>query len=313
MEHSSSLIDVILASNIALVIDTKVMETHISDHFLICSVLNLKSPKTPPNYIKSSNLKNYNAENFLLDLQAHQVAWTENYLITDASEELDYFNQVFLDILDEHAPIKIIKLKHRKCAFLDEDTRDLMIERNQVLKIARETKSPCDWELYRASCKHVKTRLREAEMNFVQNELQQCKKNSSKWKVIRNCAPRKESTQPAYSRDLKTLADEFNEFFSSVGAKAVADSVSSLANSDFNDMSSSFPDQQLYPDSEQFQSWEVNKVIIIIIESECYCVYNQRKMLRGFFGNLIFAIIARKLCGNHLHILSRSKKDGPTI
>lgn len=39
MEHSSSLIDVILASNIALVIDTKVMETHISDHFLICSVL----------------------------------------------------------------------------------------------------------------------------------------------------------------------------------------------------------------------------------------------------------------------------------
>ena len=52
-EHSSSLIDVILASNIALVIDTKVMETHISDHFLIYSVLNLKSPKTPPNYIKS--------------------------------------------------------------------------------------------------------------------------------------------------------------------------------------------------------------------------------------------------------------------
>ena len=61
MEHSSSLIDVILASNIALVIDTKVMETHISDHFLIYSVLNLKSPKTLPNYIKSSNLKNYNA------------------------------------------------------------------------------------------------------------------------------------------------------------------------------------------------------------------------------------------------------------
>ena len=76
-------------------------------------------------------------------------------------------------------------------------------------------------------------------MNFVQNELQQCKKNSSKWKVIRNCAPRKESTQPAYSRDLKTLADEFNGFFTSVGAKAAADSASSLANSDFNDISSS--------------------------------------------------------------------------
>ena len=26
-------------------------------------------------------------------------------------------------------------------------------------------------------------------------------------------------------------------------------------------------------------------------------------MLRGFFGNLIFAIIARMLCGNHLNCL----------
>ena len=111
-EHSSSLIDVILASNIALVIDTKVMETHISDHFLIYSVLNLKSPKTPPNYIKSRTLKNYNAESFLLDLQAQQVAWTENFLITDVlSEKLEHFNQVFLDILHKHAPIKRIKLK----------------------------------------------------------------------------------------------------------------------------------------------------------------------------------------------------------
>ena len=27
-------------------------------------------------------------------------------------------------------------------------------------------------------------------------------------------------------------------------------------------------------------------------------------MLRGFFGNLIFAIIARMLCGNHLNNIS---------
>ena len=90
-------------------------------------------------------------------------------------------------------------------------------------------------------------------MNFVQNELQQCEKNNSKWKVIRNCVPRKESTQPTYSRDMKTLADKKNAFFTSVGAKAAADSASLLANSDFNDISSSFTAQQLYPDSEQFQ------------------------------------------------------------
>ena len=49
------------------------------------------------------------------------------------------------------------------------------------------------------------------------------------------------------------MADEFNAFFTSVGAKAAADSASLLANSDLNDISSSFSAQQLHPNLEQFQ------------------------------------------------------------
>ena len=32
-------------------------------------------------------------------------------------------------------------------------------------------------------------------------------------------------------------------------------------------------------------------------------------MLRGFFGNLIFVIIARMLCGNHLKIMRTMTED----
>ena len=49
------------------------------------------------------------------------------------------------------------------------------------------------------------------------------------WKTIRNCIPRKETTQPVYTRDIKLLANEFNEFFTTVGARTV-DTVKSLAN-----------------------------------------------------------------------------------
>ena len=41
-----------------------------------------------------------------------------------------------------------------------------------------------------------------------------------KWKVIRSCIPRRETTQQVYTRDLKEVADEFNQFFTSVGARA---------------------------------------------------------------------------------------------
>ena len=44
------------------------------------------------------------------------------------------------------------------------------------------------------------------------------------WKTIGNCIPRKEVTQPVYTRDMKILAEEFNEFFTSVGARAAAGS-----------------------------------------------------------------------------------------
>ena len=97
---------------------------------------------------------------------------------------------------------------------------------------------------------HANMSRREGERNFVQSERQGCKKNNSKWKVIRNCIPRKESTQLAYSRDLKTLADECNAFFTSVGAKAADDSASLFSNSDFYDSSSSSSAQQPSPDSE---------------------------------------------------------------
>jgi len=42
--------------------------------------------------------------------------------------------------------------------------------------------------------------------------------------VIRNCIPTKEKSRPVYLRDVTELINEFNEFFTSVGARAAAES-----------------------------------------------------------------------------------------
>ena len=49
---------------------------------------------------------------------------------------------------------------------------------------------------------------------------QGCQNTSSQWKLTRNCLRRKEATQQVYTREVKAVAEEFNEFFVSVGAKA---------------------------------------------------------------------------------------------
>lgn len=73
---SETLIDVIMTSNSALVTDSGVVETHISDHYLVYAVLNFKTPKPLPTYVISKSYKNYDSESFVNDLA--QVPWCED-------------------------------------------------------------------------------------------------------------------------------------------------------------------------------------------------------------------------------------------
>ena len=45
-------------------------------------------------------------------------------------------------------------------------------------------------------------------------------------KIIKNCIPRKESTQQVYTKDMKEVANEFNQFFTSVGRRVSEDCAS---------------------------------------------------------------------------------------
>ncbi len=75
----------------------------------------------------------------------------------------------------------------------------------------------------------MKTLLRTAQSNYVRNQIEKYKGNSrSMWKVIRECLPSRDSDKPIYQKDHKVLANEFNEYFASVG-KTAADKVKKLA------------------------------------------------------------------------------------
>ena len=85
-----------------------------------------------------------------------------------------------------------------------------MRSRDGLLRNAHRTGMPLDWELHRDLREEVKTKLRGAEKGYIQEELERSQNTRSKWKVIRSCIPRRETTQQVYTRDLKEVADEFN-------------------------------------------------------------------------------------------------------
>ncbi|XP_068680135.1 uncharacterized protein [Montipora foliosa] len=244
--QSSSLIDVILTSDASLVVDSGVEETHISDHFLVYSKLELKRPKPEQIYITCRSYKHYDAHDFVEDLL--QVPWYENSLIGDVNGKVEHFDANFGSVLDRHAPIKNMKIRYRQCPFMNQEIKHQMRIRDKLHKIARVTKLPVDWNNFYLQRNEVKNMLRNAEKAYVQGEIRNNNSNkNSLWKVIRKCLPRREVTQPVYSKDVKTLADDFNAFFASVGSNASGASKSLAAEHDLSVLASTIAPEGVVP------------------------------------------------------------------
>ena len=81
----------------------------ISDHNLVEVVLKVKTPRVKPAYITVRSVSNYNSESFLEDLS--YVPWHMVNFFDDVDDRVETFNSLFLEVLDEHAPIKRIRIK----------------------------------------------------------------------------------------------------------------------------------------------------------------------------------------------------------
>ena len=81
-----------------------------------------------------------------LSSDLNKIPWYQNILSDDVNEKLRLINEAFIRVLDNHAPIKKIKIYHRRCPFINEEINEKMAKRDQAHKIARETGAPLDWQ-----------------------------------------------------------------------------------------------------------------------------------------------------------------------
>ena len=84
------------------------------------------------------------------------------------------------------------------------------------------------------------------------------------WKAIRNCIPGKEITQPVYTGDVKLLTNEFNELFTTVGARAT-ETVKSLANENGISLMPPTNSDTFFGDEFSFRAvstFEIRKIVL---------------------------------------------------
>ena len=216
-ENSKSLIDVIMTTSKTFVNLSDVLTCSISDHNLIYVVLSLKTPRVKPSYVTIRSCANYYAEQFVEDLTF--VPFHVISVFDDFDDQVDTFNTLFSEILNEHAPVKRIKIKSRPNSFVTPEIRQLMKTRDKWHKRAITTNDRLHWNAYRFFRQEVKRELRLAEKCHVRSEILNSKHNTNAiWKIINRCLPKKTHRHPNITSDQYVLANTFNEYFTSVGS-----------------------------------------------------------------------------------------------
>ena len=111
--HSSTLIDHIYTSDTSIVSNILVPATGISDHFPVCCTLSVKTVKPVLNVHSSivyRCFKQFDARAFLMDLHVVPFKNVDNF--SDPYVALSHWIDLFLDVINKHAPLK--KEKKRK-------------------------------------------------------------------------------------------------------------------------------------------------------------------------------------------------------
>ena len=117
------------------VLTSGVVNTQLSDHSLVYTILRSSAPGTPSRKICFRSLKNFSPENFVHDMEIVP------FHIIDLFDELDdkvYASELlFVGVFNEHAPIKRTMIRGNQVPYMMEQWRRVIRHRNQLWKFTR--------------------------------------------------------------------------------------------------------------------------------------------------------------------------------
>ena len=219
--------DIVLTSPNSPVRRSGVLNTTISDHLPVYVELKLKSPKPSPYYITVRSYKNYSPSLFIADLASNQShSLLSIFHVDDVNTKLHILNKTIQSTLVSHAPIKTVKIRSRPCPFVTREKKDLMKTRDQLHRRYLQTRDDLDWSSFKNSRNAVKRMLKNSEINYYMEEVQRHRNNpGSLWKIINQAIPSQGQDKLSYTKDPKTVANEYNQFFSSIGSNTADASI----------------------------------------------------------------------------------------
>ena len=199
----------------------------ISDHDLVGCVRKLNNNRYQPRTITCRNYRNYEPASMRQDLT--ESNFDIIYEMNDANSAWVYLFEILTTVFNKHAPKITKRVKGRLCPWLTAEIKQVMNNRDYILRRFRKHKQSADWEVYKTLRNNCTNQIRKAKREYYQNLLEENRKNpKSFWNTIKKIFPgSKTNTANASPSHIKSSNNDHNlstsnifcKFFSTVATK----------------------------------------------------------------------------------------------
>ena len=228
-ESSETLLDHIYVNNNENICQSGVIELGISDHYMTyCTRKVTRGQIGKHNKVKIRSMKNYCKDLLISKLQSTQ--WSAVFQSNNINEAWEIFKTIFIQIIDDIAPEKEIRIKVRSEPWMNSEILELIYERDKMLKKANLDKTNKNLRAQYNKLRNIVTKtIKLTKSNYFRNKVEENRYNPKLlWKQFKSIGYRnkiKEKSRIVLDidnekcHDSKTITNFMCNFFTNVAKK----------------------------------------------------------------------------------------------
>ncbi len=228
---TQTIIDLVLVSDKSRIADSGVRNYGLSDHSIVfCTRKIKKAVLNCHRSIRIRSLKRYSKEAF--DDCLNLKNWSAVLQCNDVDKACFIFKCMFLEAVDNLAPFKVVRVKQRTEPWINDDILEAIRLRNKKYGIFRRNKDDQSWAEYKKVRNEVNRLVVNAKKAYFNEKIVEYRNDSGKlWNSLKQLgySSRLKTKTSNITLDLGnnvtaekvTVADSFNNYFSSVASKLV--------------------------------------------------------------------------------------------
>ncbi|KAK9747503.1 hypothetical protein QE152_g5270 [Popillia japonica] len=147
-DSSRSLLDLILVTDDNIIVDSGVVNCHVSDHdFVFCSVTN-NDLQSRPTLRTFRSFKNISFVDFQSDLRS--IHFDRMLRLNTIEDKVHFFNTSILDLFNQYAPLIFRTFTKKPIPWLTDNLKLMMRMRDEAKSLFRRSRRLGDWEYYKS-------------------------------------------------------------------------------------------------------------------------------------------------------------------